>query len=537
MYRSALILPAIFCGANIAIVQTIAQAKTKVEIGRIAKNITVRIETVGSEEKGSGILIQKEGDVYDVLTAAHVVKARSDFAFKIVTPDGIVHSSMSVSRIDGDLDLAVVSFKSSQKYQLSDIGTSNSLEPGTEVYVSGFPAKTQTISDGVFNFTAGTVSGKANRPVDSKGYTLIYSNPTLPGMSGGPVLNTDGQLVAIHGLGDRSLIDNNKTNFNLGIVVERFSPVAQFLGVNVWTKLPKLPAEDTPNAAYYYLSAKEISIGFKYFEGYRKISQELDAQELDAKRAINNLNTAIALNPKYSDAYNLRARIKSKLKNFSGALNDYNTAIEIGSSDPSETHRHRGKIKYMNLNDTFGALEDYNKAIEIDSNNVLAYVYRGIIKHDQLKDIPGAMADWDKAIKIGSIYGIISSQDKIPFKGHYYENYKYADNYYQRGLLKYKKNDGVGALIDFTTAIEITGGKQLGYYADAFYYRGLVKKNKLNDREGAIEDFRRAIENYKRIKNSVGVKLATTQMNSLGATKAEFLGPDEFPGLIPQNRR
>jgi V8-like Glu-specific endopeptidase len=38
---------------------------------------------------------------------------------------------------------------------------------------------------------------------DNGGYTIIYSAPTLPGMSGGGVFNGNGQLVAIHGYGDR----------------------------------------------------------------------------------------------------------------------------------------------------------------------------------------------------------------------------------------------------------------------------------------------------------------------------------------------
>jgi S1-C subfamily serine protease len=256
MHRFAIILPAVFCGVNIALVQMVAQSKTKVEIARAARSITVRIEIVGSEVKGSGILIQKEEEVYAVLTAAHVVGTGE--SFKIITPDGTVHSSTSVRKINGDLDLAVVSFKSNQKYQVTKIGTSNSLESGSEVYVSGFPAKTQTINSGVFNFTSGIVSGKANQPVDSKGYTLIYSNSTLPGMSGGPVLNADGQLIAIHGLGDRNPIDNTKTNFNSGIVIERFGQVAKFLGVNLRGQVAALPVEDSPNAAYFYLAARNI---------------------------------------------------------------------------------------------------------------------------------------------------------------------------------------------------------------------------------------------------------------------------------------
>lgn len=62
MHCSARLLSAIFCGVNVALVQTVTQAKTKVEIGRIAKSVTLRIESVGTSEKGSGILLQRQGD-------------------------------------------------------------------------------------------------------------------------------------------------------------------------------------------------------------------------------------------------------------------------------------------------------------------------------------------------------------------------------------------------------------------------------------------------------------------------------------------
>jgi hypothetical protein len=56
----------------VALVQNVAVAKPAPEIYEVAQAITVRI-AVG-EENGSGILLQRDGDVYTVLTAAHVVK-------------------------------------------------------------------------------------------------------------------------------------------------------------------------------------------------------------------------------------------------------------------------------------------------------------------------------------------------------------------------------------------------------------------------------------------------------------------------------
>ncbi len=69
-------------GATIALVQPkIASAKSSVEIGETAKAITVLITEPDSI--GSGIILQQQGDIYTVLTAAHVVKNKA--SFKITT--------------------------------------------------------------------------------------------------------------------------------------------------------------------------------------------------------------------------------------------------------------------------------------------------------------------------------------------------------------------------------------------------------------------------------------------------------------------
>ena len=66
---------------------------------------------------------------------------------------------------------------------------------------AGFPLATTAITASIYNFTEGKVTANANRPL-AGGYSLVYSNNTLPGMSGGPVFNDAGETIAIHGKGD-----------------------------------------------------------------------------------------------------------------------------------------------------------------------------------------------------------------------------------------------------------------------------------------------------------------------------------------------
>lgn len=64
-------------------------------------------------------------------------------------------------------------------------------------------------------------------------------------MSGGAVLNQNGELVAIHGRGDREKNAQGefgqKTGFNLGIPVNRFATIASNLGVNLRETVPPIP--------------------------------------------------------------------------------------------------------------------------------------------------------------------------------------------------------------------------------------------------------------------------------------------------------
>ena len=174
-------------------------ALSAVEVGKIAKSVTVSIDSNNSV--GSGVVIKKEGNTYTVLTAAHVVRNRQQ-EFKITTPDGKNYPLVATNiKATTDVDLAIVKFTSAANYPIAKLGKVEAASEGSVVYVSGFPLATAAISTSIYNFTEGKVTANANRPLTG-GYSLVYSNNTLPGMSGGPVFNEAGETIAIHGKGD-----------------------------------------------------------------------------------------------------------------------------------------------------------------------------------------------------------------------------------------------------------------------------------------------------------------------------------------------
>ncbi|MFN6031617.1 MAG: serine protease, partial [Dolichospermum sp.] len=165
-------------------------ALTAVEVNDIAKPITVMIG--GLDGKGSGVIIAKNGNTYTVLTANHVVKKAGYGLYEIITYDGQKYEMENKAQTLGKLDLALVKFTSSKNYPLAKIADSQTIKEGARVYYAGFPANQPRN----YRFIPADITGRSQ---NQEGYELSYNGQALPGMSGGPVLNEEGLLIAIHG--------------------------------------------------------------------------------------------------------------------------------------------------------------------------------------------------------------------------------------------------------------------------------------------------------------------------------------------------
>jgi tetratricopeptide (TPR) repeat protein len=442
MYRSSWWLAAAWIGTNVALVQQVVVAKSVTEIGRTAQAITVEIRQVGSDGVGSGILLQRQGDVYTVLTAGHVIKSGSAFALKTI--DGKVHQSIanSIKSANNNIDLAVLKFRSSNNYSLAKIGASRSLELGAPIYVGGFPAPTYAVGGGVFNFTEGRIIANASL-INPLGYSLIYSNPTLSGMSGGPVLNEAGELVAIHGLGDRAgkKGELEKLGRNLGIVVENFGSEAVAMGVQLDQQINAAPPNPNLTASDYFLRAST-----KYDQN-------------DYEGAIADYTEAIRIDPRNADAYNGRGLAKAK--NYIKAINSY---------------------------DLVAAIADYNKAININPNIAAFYSNRAAAYQQQNK-YKEALIDYSKAIAIsprnsdlyldrGYVYAQIgdrSNSIKDYRSGEVIMNPSTSSEYDKRGRIRFELKRYQDSIDDYTKAIKLNPGNSWLYVHRADVYLGFKK--------------------------------------------------------------
>ena len=452
-------------GISIVLVQSqVAFGLSATEVEKIAREITVQIvDSQNPNFAGSGIIIKRTGNVYTVLTARHVVKEGKK---QIITPDKQTNQIKNIKPLQG-LDLAVVEFNSNQKYTTAKIGDSDKVTNNSVVYVAGFPAKTSVTPNVDFRMKDGKVDAKGSQ---RDGYDLSYDNRTSGGMSGGAILNEQGELIGIHG---RAITEPSEEDSQQRVAIGAlgttiYSSLRQMLavGVDVGVKPPNLVAT-APTADDFYLKA------------YEKYDQK------DYKGAIGDLTEAIRLNRNYTQAYINRGNARSYLGDKQGAIADYNSAIKI-NPNYVEAYYNRG-VTRNELGDKQGAIADYNTAIKIDPNLALAYNNRGLVRKE-LGDKQGAIAGYNTAIKIN------------PNKPEAYTN---------RGIVRRDLGDKQGAIADYNTAIKINPN-----LAQAYGNRGLARYES-GDKQGAIADLQKTAELFRQQGNTASYQQALELIKTL----------------------
>jgi S1-C subfamily serine protease len=167
-----------------------------------SKNITVKI--ISKRLLGSGVLLKKEGRFYTVITNAHVLK-NANVPYQIQTSDGRLYVAKLAKEINfKGKDLAILQFQSNVAYKTGVLGKSNDLVVGNNIFVGGFT--TESSDDKRFIFTTGQVSLILDKPLE-QGYQIGYTNDVSKGMSGAPVINSQGKVVGIHGWSKNPLWD------------------------------------------------------------------------------------------------------------------------------------------------------------------------------------------------------------------------------------------------------------------------------------------------------------------------------------------
>jgi S1-C subfamily serine protease len=168
----------------VAAVDKAKNAVVKVDVYKKSKN--GRLISSGS---GSGFIFSSDGLIF---TNSHVVNGADKMMVSLLNENEIEATLIGQ---DPDTDLAILKI-SSDGYSVANLGDASALQIGQFVIAIGNPYGYQhTVTAGVVSALGRTLRTQSGRLVDH----VIQSDAALnPGNSGGPMINTDGEVVGVN---------------------------------------------------------------------------------------------------------------------------------------------------------------------------------------------------------------------------------------------------------------------------------------------------------------------------------------------------
>ena len=384
-------------------------AQTAPQIAEKALAATVYLEMQDSNGLslgfGSGFFVRDNL----IATNYHVIEGAARGTAKLVGQFS-TYTIEGVTATDKTNDLALLKVTVSGIKPLS-LGNSSDVKIGETVYVAGNPKGLEG------TFSNGIISSRRDPYTKER---LQMTAPISPGSSGGPVLNSKGEVI---GISFMTLVGGQNLNF---AIPSRY--------------LTELLPESKPAKP---LAQGNRSISAQTYYTWGNTKYDLG----DYKGAIADYDSAIRLKPDHAGAYNNRGNTKSKLGQHFAAIADYDTAIRL-KPDDADAYFNRGVAKGK-LGQHFAAIADYDSAIRLKPDDADAYVNLGNTK-DKLGQHFAAIADYDSAIRLKP---------------------DHANAYNNRGIAKGKLGQHFAAIADYDTAIRLKPD-----HAAAYYNRGAMKK-------------------------------------------------------------
>ena len=422
-------------------------AQTAPQIAEKALAATVYLEMQDSKGLplgfGSGFFVRDNL----IVTNYHVIEGAARGTAKLVGQFS-TYTIEGVTAMDQMNDLALLKVTMSGIKPLP-LGNSSDVKIGETVYVAGNPQGLEG------TFSNGIISSRRDPYTKER---LQMTAPISPGSSGGPVLNSKGEVI---GISFMTLVGGQNLNF---AIPSRY--------------LTELLIESKP--------AKPLA------EGNRSISAETyftwgNTKYVlgDYKDAITDYDIAIRLKPDNANAYNNRGVAKYNLGQYFAAIADYDTVIRLNPDD-DYAYNNRGLAK-SDLGQYFAAIADYDTAIRLKPDYATAYYNRGVAKYNLGQHL-AAIVDFDTAIRL-------KPDD--------------ADAYYNRGIAKGMLDQYSAAIADYDSTIRLKPDNAIAYLN-----RGIAKAL-LNRISEAKRDIRTALRLAKQAGDTRVITSAEKLLNLL----------------------
>jgi tetratricopeptide (TPR) repeat protein len=206
-----------------------------------------------------------------------------------------------------------------------------------------------------------------------------------------------------------------------------------------------------------------------------------DAGELGG--AVEDCDALLELRPDHLDGLFNRGVARLRQRDFAKAEADFTRVIEL---DPrgAEGHYKRGLCRHARK-DAAGAVADFTAAIERDPGHRWALAWRAVSRVDSGSYTDGeADADACLAIEGGNTIALSARGRARLARG---AKEAAAADFYVAGTIVAEKGDHAGAVLLYSDAVG-------AHPSPSVHAARALSRTRLDDRKGAIEDYRRSLE-------------------------------------------
>ena len=159
--------------------------------------VSVDAQLADGMSAGTGCIISKDGLI---LTGSHVVEGCQEV--DITTFNGKVYKGKVIAILNKNRDLALIKISTDDNLKTAVLGNSDEIKVGQKVLAIGNP----------FGFSGTLTQGIVSR-IDYVKKRIQTDAAINPGCSGGPLLNTSGEIIGIN----QSIYNPDKNISNIGI--------------------------------------------------------------------------------------------------------------------------------------------------------------------------------------------------------------------------------------------------------------------------------------------------------------------------------